>query len=178
MTIMIAEVELHVVGQAFQRVTIGSLPDIVLLDIFDFYQVLISKNENDEPAWSWEKLVHVCQRWRYLIFESPIRLNLQPFCTESSPVRELLDVWPYSPLVIEVYYDHRSVERDDHSGDNIVAALEHRDRVRQIDIVNSPPDFIWDEFVGALQEPFPALRSFTLESWNGRIEPFIFPIHS
>jgi hypothetical protein len=165
---------LYVVGQAFQRGTIGSLPDNVLLDIFDFYQVSISKNEKDEPAWSWEKLVHVCQRWRYIIFESPIRLNLQLFCTETSPVGELLDVWPELPLVIEVNYDYSPAEWDELS-DNIVAALERCDRVRQIDIVNSPPEFGWEELVRPLEEPFPALRSFTLESRNGWTEPLQIP---
>jgi F-box-like len=96
----------------FQRVTIGSLPDNVLLEIFDFYQVVINKEITDdseearEYPWNWEKLVHVCRRWRYIIFESPIRLNLQLFCTEKSPVRKLLDVWPPFPLVIQFSHDY------------------------------------------------------------------------
>jgi F-box-like len=163
------------VGPAvFQQVTIGSLPDNVLLDIFDFYQVLINNDEN-EFAWNWERLVHVCQRWRNLIFESPIRLNLQLFCTERSPVRKLLDVWPAFPLVIMILFDYDDYSSSwsdcgnpehfsEHSlhSDNLIAAFEHRDRIRQIDIIN-PPDYLWEQIVTAMQGPFPVLRSFSFE---------------
>jgi F-box-like len=89
-------------GQMYQRVTIGSLPDDVLLEVFDFDQVAIDKDEDEYP-WSWKKLVHVCRRWRYIIFESPIRLNLRLFLKKKSPVRKLLDVWPAFPLVISFF---------------------------------------------------------------------------
>jgi hypothetical protein len=152
-------------GPVIQKVTIGSLPDNVLLDIFDFYQVIISEYEDEFP-WNWEKLVHVCQRWRYLIFESPIRLNLQLFCTERTPVRELLDVWPAFPLVIKFNYSYLwsdSEEDSDHEEsfdlDNLIAALENCDRVRQVDIAHPPDPLAWEQIVTAMQQPFPALRS-------------------
>jgi F-box-like len=132
------------VGLVSQRVTIGSLPNNILIEIFDFYQVVINNGYRKYP-WNWEKLVHVCQRWRYLIFDSPIRLNLRLFCKEKSPVKKLLDFWPPFPLVIQANLescpkselDNLDSEVSFH-GDNVVAALERCDRVRQIDITNLP----------------------------------------
>jgi hypothetical protein len=116
--------------------------------------------------------VHVCQRWRYLIFDSPIRLDLRLFCKEKSPVRDLLDIWPPFPLVIQADYhklklwsqsESDDLDSEDSFVDNVVAALERRDRVRQIDIANIP-DFSLDEIVTAMHGPFPALRSLSLRS--------------
>ena len=106
--------------------------------------------------------MHVCQRWRYLGFESPIRLNLQLFCKEKSPVKKLLDVWPTFPLVIQVDYNDWSTPEDS-LFDSLVAALERRDRVRRIDIAN-PPNSLWRRIVLAMQGPFPALRFLSLKS--------------
>ena len=146
-------------GHVFQRVTIESLPDNVLLEIFDFYQVAINEDEDESP-WNWEKLVHVCRRWRYVIFESPNRRNLQLFCTEDSPVMNLLDVWPEFPLAILFdisYVWKEDMDDPEESFDNLIAALERRDRVRQIDIT-SPVDFLWKEILTVMEKPFPALR--------------------
>jgi hypothetical protein len=78
---------------------IDVLLDDVLLEIFDFYMVLspgYSKTEIER----WQSLVHVCRRWRSLIFESPRRLNLQLVCTPFTPTRDKLDVWPALPLIV------------------------------------------------------------------------------
>ena len=61
------------------------LTDDVLLYVFDFY-LEASKVE------AWHTLVHVCRRWRNIVFGSPRRLNLQIACTNKSRARELLDV--------------------------------------------------------------------------------------
>jgi F-box-like len=154
---------LYGVGPVSERVTIGSLPDDVLLDIFEFYQVAIDEDEC-EHHWSWEKLVHVCQRWRYLIFGSPKRLELYLVCTQKSPVRTFLDVWPPFPLFIHFVNDHgwsEWSESAEYISDNLVAALEHRDRVRYINITNSV-DFLWERIVTAMEEPFPALKHLQL----------------
>ncbi|KAH9968533.1 hypothetical protein BGW80DRAFT_1338084, partial [Lactifluus volemus] len=36
--------------------------------------------------WKWQRLAHVCRRWRHIIFDSPRSLNLQLFCTYGTPV--------------------------------------------------------------------------------------------
>ncbi|KAH9971233.1 hypothetical protein BGW80DRAFT_1561745 [Lactifluus volemus] len=154
--------------QGFQRITIGSLPDDVLLVIFAFYQVVIDQDKDEFP-WNWEKLVHVCQRWRYLIFESPIHLNLQLFCTTLTPVRKLLDVWPPFPLVILDYNKYGWSELDEFDEaalDNTAAALEHRDRVHRISI-SYPSNSLRKRILTAMQEPFPALRSLSFRLHEG-----------
>jgi hypothetical protein len=55
--------------------------------------------------------------------------------------------------------------------DNLVAALEHRDRVQSVDITididDSPAlDSLWKQTAMAMQEPFPELTSLDLTSWN------------
>jgi hypothetical protein len=112
--------------------------------------------------------VHVCQRWRYLIFEWSIRLNLQLFCKEKSPVKEMLDVWPPIPLAIQVDCSNSSIWSESNDWrrsllDNLIPALERRDRVHRIDIAN-PTECSWEEIVTAMQGPYPALRYFSLES--------------
>jgi hypothetical protein len=95
----------------------------------------------------------VCQRWRYLVFASPLRLDLHIFCTDSTPAREKLDIWP--PLLIKIW------SRTPNLGDNIIAALEHPDRIREI--------WLWrirsqlDRLVSTLQKPFPELKFLYLE---------------
>ncbi|KAH9964767.1 hypothetical protein BGW80DRAFT_807229 [Lactifluus volemus] len=160
-------------SQVFQQVTIKSLPDDVLLDIFDFYQVVFNKDSQvvNEYSWNWETLVHVCRRWRYIIFESPIRLNLQLFCTETSPVRKLLDVWPPYPLVIRFKVDYSyfivNLEPgiDSTVTDNLIGALERRDRVREIRVhITNPQNRPCERIIAAMEKPFPALRSFYFKS--------------
>jgi F-box-like len=156
-------------------VAIGSLPDNVLLDIFDFYRVIINESK-DEPPCDWETLVHVCQRWRYLVLESPIRLNLQLFCTGKTRVKKLLDVWPASlPISIHFYsiYEWWDLEhfRDADGFSNIVAALKHCDRIRQIHIT-STVGVRWEKIVMAMQGPFPTLTSLLLDS---RVEMVTLP---
>jgi F-box-like len=90
-----------------QQVTIGSLPDEVLLKVFYFHLVPINKWEKEDlrasDPWRWHKLVHVCRRWRCIVFDAPRRLDLELYCTENTPVRKLLHIWPELPLVIHYY---------------------------------------------------------------------------
>jgi hypothetical protein len=73
---------------------------------------------------SWQSLVHVCRRWRGLVFGSLCRLNLQLYCVPTS-ARKSLDFWPALPLLIQGHVSEPIV-------DNIVAELEHSDRICQI----------------------------------------------
>ena len=47
-----------------------------LLAIFDFY--VDEDQEEKQSIEAWQTLVHVCRRWRSIIFASPRRLNLRP----------------------------------------------------------------------------------------------------
>ena len=150
--------------------TIDDLPDDVLLEIFDFhvrgYQNLDSDEANfctPYTKWKaelWQLLVHVCRRWRCLVFESPRRLNLQIFCSPGIFARKSLDIWPALPLVIQG-------DRSETLLDNVITGLEHglhSDRIRQIDIyylVDYPASKI-NELWTAMQVPLPELARLYL----------------
>ena len=99
--------------------SIDMLPDDVLLEIFDFFAGGVGMKRQIEK---WQTLVHVCRRWRSLVFGSPRRLDLRLVCSDKTPARDTLDVWPALPLYIWCLYMAESV-------DNIIAVLEHSDRV-------------------------------------------------
>ncbi|KAH9974505.1 hypothetical protein BJV74DRAFT_184515 [Russula compacta] len=137
------------------RVTIETLPDDALLEVFDFYVHDIFDREE------WITLTHVCRRWRYIVFASPIRLNLILYCKPIQPVREMLDTWPPFPIVVE---DTAHSEED---ADKIIAALEHNDRVCGIDIyITQVSSSVLGRFARAMQEPFPQLTDLVLSSYE------------
>jgi hypothetical protein len=49
--------------------------------------------------------VHVCRKWRNVVLESPLRLNLRIRCYPTTSVREKLDVWPALPIVLAQFDD-------------------------------------------------------------------------
>jgi F-box-like len=131
-------------------VTIDTLPDVALLEIFDFYMY-------EEQIEAWYALVHVCRQWRKVVFGSPRRLNLRLYCRGGTPVQETLDVWPPLPIVIMVYGDEAWDEAD------IVAALERTDRVCGIDLwPGYVPNWRFEKLFAAMQQPFPALTRLQL----------------
>jgi hypothetical protein len=134
-------------------VTIDVLPEDALLEIFDWHL-----NDNDfYNIERWQTLVHVCRKWRNVVFGSPRRLNLQLFCTGKNPVRKILDIWPPLPIIISGYYHKITGE------DNIVAALEHNDRVCRIHLQDLSSS-LWEAVLAATQEPFPALTDMELHT--------------
>jgi len=143
--------------------TINILPDDVLLEIFDHYVIL------SPYVSAWHKLVHVCQRWRYVVFDSPRRLDLRLLCKGRTPVTNMLDIWPALPIVIYDYYILPG------SGvTNIISALQQHNRVCTIHI-EGVPNSLLKEFA-AMQEPFPALTGLWLWSYdkNAPVLPDLF----
>jgi hypothetical protein len=137
----------HDVGQ----VPIDMLPDDALLEIFGFY-VHETKGTN-----RWMTLVHVCQRWRIIVFDSPRHLDLQLVCTNITPVRRTLNVWPPLPIVIDQYF------KSTQDIDNILAALEPSDRIREITLWHIP-SAQWEKVLPAMEVQFPALTHLQLAS--------------
>jgi hypothetical protein len=144
-------------------IPIDVLPDDVLLDIFDFYV------KEDLPYFmkttieSWQKLVHVCRRWRSVIFGSPHRLNLQLFCTSGTPARDTLDVWPALPLNIYGILPYSNV-------DNIIVGLGHSNRVCEVHLSGILRRQL-EEVLALMQVPFPELTKLWLS--NGDTLPVI-----
>ena len=72
-----------VVGQDCRVKSIDVLPDDDLLSIFDFYMAcqIPFGRKPIHAVDAWRALVHVCRRWRSVVFGSPRRLNLRLSCT-------------------------------------------------------------------------------------------------
>jgi hypothetical protein len=136
------------------RVTIESLLDDVLLDIFYFYQ----RGPYGYSPHRWRIVVHVCRRWRYVVFSFPRRLDLYLECNANIGVRGTMDVWPCLPIVIR---DTRTTKWPVFFGDNIIAALECHDRVCEIELYHLTHPLL-EQFSRVMQVPFPALTSLKL----------------
>jgi hypothetical protein len=133
-----------------QVVSIDMLPDDILLEISDFFMEYVVEE--------WQILVHVCRRWRSVVFGSPHRLDLRLFCSARTPARDTLYVWPALPLFIYCYKRAGNV-------DNIVAVLERSDRVCYIDVCDLERSDL-EIISAAMQVPFPELTHLGLQS-NG-----------
>jgi hypothetical protein len=139
-------------------ISIDVLPDEVLLAIFDFCADEYRSTKKEIEAW--QSLVHVCCRWRGVVFGSPSRLDLRLVCSTTTPARDTLDVWPALPLFIQCsdYYPIKSV-------DNIIAVLERRDRICEITLRNVPRSRL-EKISAAMHEPFPELTHLLLWSYG------------
>ena len=135
-----------------QVMSIDMLPDDILLEIFDFF---VQEAYHIED---WQTLVHVCRRWRSLVFRSPRRLNLRLLCTSKTPARDTLDVWPALPLFIQCSERAGSV-------DNIVAVLERSDRACDIHLIYLERSDL-GKLSAAMQVSFPELTDLRL-LWIG-----------
>jgi hypothetical protein len=142
------------------------LPDNILLEIFDCYRAYVSILDEWEWGKIWPSLAHVCRRWRYTIFGSPLRLGLYLYCTATTPVKKTLDVWP--PLPIKIYLPNFNVEHMD----NVIAALEHRDRVCDIWLPMASTELAC--LATMMQEPFPALTNLRL--WSHEVTQPVLPV--
>ncbi|KAI9462653.1 hypothetical protein F5148DRAFT_215846 [Russula earlei] len=126
------------------RVTIDTLPDDVLVQIFRFYR--------NHWEHGWHKLVCVCQRWRSIVFASPRHLNLRIEYRGKRPLSKMLDVWPVLPVAIPY-----SLNRFSSYWGNVASALEsEHHRICYIHLSDIPTSQ-WKRFAAAMQKPFPEL---------------------
>jgi hypothetical protein len=151
------------IGQFYRKVTIGALPDDVLLEIFDFYP-------DQDRIWSirddwWHTLVHVCRRWRNVVFASPRRLRLQLRCRPNRSVKQMLDIWPELPFIISksAWSDGPNTVEN---VENVIGALELKDRVSGIDLYVSCSEM--ERYAAVMQDPFPALTHLNISSNDER----------
>lgn len=157
-------IELHGTGECDRHAAIiNILPDDILLEIFAFY--LHDHAHSIERSRVWQRLVHVCQRWRRIIYASPRYLDLCLFCTNATPFRECLSFWP--PFPISITYQHpnsdfRDPGDDDHDVE-LIAALEHPDRVHHVDLVITTSGV--EGVVAMMQVPFPVLTHLELSGF-------------
>jgi F-box-like len=149
-------------------VTIDILPEDVLLDIFDLY---VDPTRKDDGLEAWCTLVHVCRKWRNIVFESPLRLNLRIHCYPTTPVREKLDVWPALPITLEQYDE---VWQPKSGVVNVAAALEQNNRICHIGL-SSVPSSQMGEILAAMHKPFPVLTYLDLSSEDETLATLVDP---
>ena len=144
-----------------EPVTSSKLPDEVLLEIF-FYVTRRQVEYCDSPVDGqrhsedgWRTLVHVCKRWRSVVFSSPRRLDLRLFCTDTRPVKKLLNIWPPLPIYIA------AGRAQEWGVTNLMAALKQHDRVCGIFIFAVPNSLLKN---AEALKPFPALTTLILTS--------------
>lgn len=147
------------------KVTFGTLPDDILLQLFDFCRVGHNPLGSPfHPILEWHRLVHVCQRWRQIMFSSPRRLDLYLLCTCGTPVRRDLGLWPGFPILVDyVNYPNYSCKiLSPADEDNIIAALGHTDRVRCLKLPVT--SLLLGKVAAVAQEPLPILTQLWLSS--------------
>lgn len=141
--------------QLDQMVTIDVLPDDILLVIFTFHVNHWASCEDH-----WHTLTHVCQRWRCVVFASPLRLNLRLLCTNRRSVKTMLDVLPALPIVIRAMMTTGAgTTWGSRDTTNVIAALEEHNRICEINIQG-----IQNTLFAAMEKIFPALKSLSLSS--------------
>ena len=137
------------------KVAIDMLPEDVLLEIFTFY--MCGAVNDDE----WEALVHVCRRWRSIVFSAPRRLNLKLVCTSGTPASKMLDTWPALPIVVRVRGGFDEIR------ENVRAALEKHDRICKVHVDYATYDYL-KELVEAMQVTFPTLTDLHVRAFLNR----------
>ena len=146
-------------------VAIDILPDEVLLEIFRFYQVGGSSFP-PHRAQKRHALLHVCRRWRAIVFASPGGLHLRVLCTARTQVKEMLDAWPTVPIEIwgSFFIFFTPPSSGDDRADNIIAALQHNDRVCKIELEGYPEPLERIAAAAATKGPFPGLTHLRIDS--------------
>jgi hypothetical protein len=144
------------------QVTTDILPDDILIYIFNVY---VKGKQKEE----WRILVHVCQRWRALVFGSPRHLNLQLFCSIGTRVPTKLKIWPALPIVV-CHYDFRGKNVN-----NLIAAIKHNDRVCKVDFRSLFDRRQVEKIVSVMQVPFPELKKLklTFDEWSTSAVPVL-----
>jgi F-box-like len=141
-------------------VSFDTLPDDVLLDIFDFYRI-----DSTHCPWIWVSLVHVCRRWRQIIYASQRRLDLQFLCRPRTRVRELLDFLPPAmPIMVCNCCSSQSQQCPTLSyedGGQVITAIEQRDRVQWIHLQDISSTLL-EKMVKMMQETYPTLEHLRL----------------
>ncbi|KAI0291197.1 hypothetical protein B0F90DRAFT_1778838 [Multifurca ochricompacta] len=143
----------------FPLTTINTLPDDVLLDIFDHHR---SASLGDwVHMQGWYALAHTCQRWRQLVFASSLRLNLQLRCTFCMSVVDMINNSPPFPLILD--YGPRFLKTWDAEGeDGFLFALRHLQRASKIEL--SAPESTLTKLTAAMVEAAPRLEYLSLHS--------------
>ena len=162
-------------GNSPHSAPIHILDDDSLLHVFYFCRPFLFGEDEDDDArltggraswihgrW-WFRLVHVCQRWRNVIFGSPSYLALSLVCTYGTPIADMLEHSPRLPLVIDYSDEYRDLTAED--GKGAILALKQHDRVRGIRLC--VPTTTLQGLIMAMDEEYPILEYLIIERQYG-----------
>ena len=152
------------------RTHVNILDDDSLLQIFRYYRL------EDEDDWylrlSWRKLVHVCRRWRYLMYGESSYMDMCLLFTNGSPSMDPPSHLPHLlPLVIVCSDRTKTMTRN--GEDNIHLGIQQHGRVRQV-LLRAPSSSlrVWLE---PMNEHFPGLRDLSLFSTTTEEMSLVLP---
>ena len=148
-----------VLSKYFPLISIDTLPDDVLLEVFDHYRKLTA--DHWARLQGWYKLAHSCRRWRQLVFASSLRLNLQLRCTFGTPVTDMINHSPPFPLILD-YGPHLLKKWTPADEEGVLFALQHLSRTHEIML--SAPHSTLVEIINALLDTAPVLRRLILHT--------------
>jgi hypothetical protein len=143
----------------FRQVSIVNLSNELLLNIFRYYL--------DACPQFWPRLVHICRKWRHIVFTSQQALHLRLFCARGTPALKTLDCWPALPIVVQYggAPSLRSPVLEDE--DKIMVALKHSDRVSSISLTITSSLL---EKLSAIERPFSELEDLVLLSRHRELQ--------
>lgn len=152
------------------KLTINHLPDELLIEIFDSYR---HSNNVQSHQWchqsEWFKFIHVCKRWRAVMFASASRLDLRLVLNRKKGGH--MDTMSHLPsLPIDIDYssrrfDPRTKKDVDNMTMSMAAALIRPDRIRQITLEGPIEDL--RILFRATEGPLPALESLKIRHESG-----------
>jgi len=159
------------IGQEFPCITIGTLPNELFVEIFDWCRL------DDEYGWNhrhrWYKLLQVCRRWRYVTLEWKSRLKLRIQCNFANRRTTILSHLTQIPLIISFKFHARNPPL---SKKKLLLALQNPDRVSSVSIDHWCLGDL--ELRRALDNTFPMLDILSLsEDYGCRVLPdnFVAP---
>ena len=136
---------------------IGKLSDKVHLGIF--YYIL------DVSPGYWPRLVHICHRWRRIVFVSQQSLHLQLFCMPRKPVLNTFGCWPATlPIIVQYGGSIAPGPPGPKDEDNIMTALMQSGGVSSI---NRTVTSSLLNKLSAIERPFLELESLVFLSRDG-----------
>src|SRR5216683_2209420 len=148
------------IEQGLPCITISSLPDELLIEIFDWSRLV------DGYDWiyrrRWYKLQQICRRWRYVMLEWPSRLKLCFLCNKTSPITTMPSHLTAIPLAINykiepnwpLPYVPKLPKKE------LLLALQHCNRLYSIFIGRCTSE--GSGLLKALDNPFPILEALSL----------------
>ena len=110
--------------------------------------------------------MHICRKWRRIVFAYQRPLHLRLFCTHGTPVLKILNCWPTMPIVVQ-YGGLGSPTLNPpapEDEDNIVAALNQSDRIASISLTVTRSLMTK---LSAIKRPFSNLEDLVLVSQDG-----------